>query len=163
MANNTDPLGSEIDVPFRFNRKPMAIAAELRPDWKIAALLLILHVSSIGGKSSLKRLHVLNWALRSPKFRRQFEDSQSNPLPLFRFSVRLEPAFARAIDLAVGENFVSWVGGNRLQISPKGKRWLAEIMKDESVMTDERAFLAKIGKSLTEKAAQEMLGIGGSW
>jgi hypothetical protein len=67
MAN--ERLGREIDIPFRFKRKPMPIAAELRPDWKIATLLLILEVSSHAGKSSLMRLHVLNWAIRSPKYR----------------------------------------------------------------------------------------------
>jgi len=49
----------------------MPIAAELRPDWKISTLLLILQISSYGGKSSLKRLHVLNWAIPlSPVWRR---------------------------------------------------------------------------------------------
>ena len=35
---------------FRFTRRPMAIAAELRPDWKMAALLLILQLSSAAAK-----------------------------------------------------------------------------------------------------------------
>lgn len=45
------------DQSLRFKRRPMAIAAELRPDWKIGAMLLILHISSRGGKSSLRRLY----------------------------------------------------------------------------------------------------------
>lgn len=44
---------------FRFKRRPMAIAAEFRPDWKMGALLLILHLSSRGEKSSLPRLPIL--------------------------------------------------------------------------------------------------------
>jgi hypothetical protein len=163
MPDNGDRLGREIDLPFRFRRKPMPIAAELRPDWKIAILLLLLHVSSHAGKSSLKRLHVLNWAIRSPKHRKEFEEAQKNPLPLFGFNVRFEPAFSRAIDLAVGDQLVSWVGGNRLQITPKGRRWIADILKDKSLMQDERDFLSRIGKSVTEKGAEEVLGSGGSW
>jgi hypothetical protein len=70
---------------FRFTRRPMAIAAELRPDWKIGAVLLILHLSSHGGKSSLRRLHILNWALRSSKNRAEFE--QVRIATAFQFSV----------------------------------------------------------------------------
>src|SRR5882672_4237155 len=134
MTDTENKLEEEIELPFRFKRKPMPIAAELRPDWKIATLLLLLHLSSHAGKSSLKRLHVLNWAIRSPKHRNEFEEAKKNPLPMFGFNVRFEPAFSRAIDLAVGDQLVSWVGGNRLQISPKGKRWIVEILKDETLM-----------------------------
>ena len=163
MAEDKSTYSSDIDVPFRFKRKPMPIAAELRPDWKMAALLLILQRSSHGGKSSLKRLHILNWAVRSPRFRVEFQQAQKDPLPLFGFNVRFEPAFSRAIDLAVGEGFVQWVGGDRLQITAKGKRWVSEIEKDESVMREEREFFSKIGKSLTEKSAASMLKPGGAW
>src|SRR5882757_1024917 len=144
---------------FRFTRRPMAIAAELRPDWKIGAVLLILHLSSHSGKSSLRRLHILNWALRSSKNRAEFEQVREHQQPLFSFQFRFEPALGRAINLAVGERFVEWVGDNRLQITPKGKRWIAEITKDESVMYQEREFLKRIGKDVTEAFATEMINI----
>ena len=135
----------------------MPIAAEFRPDWKISTLLLILQISSHAGKSTLKRVHILNWAIRSPQFVAEFNEARTNPLPLFGFNVRFEPALSRAIDLAVAEKLVSWVGGNRLQITQKGKRWVSEILKDESLMRPERAFLANIGKTVTEAAAGELL------
>lgn len=131
---------------FRFTRRPMAIAAELRPDWKIGAVLLILHLSSHGGKSSLRRLHILNWALRSSKNRAEFEQVREHQQPLFSFQFRFEPALGRAINLAVGEKLIEWVGGDRLQITAKGKRWVTEILKDEAVMQEERDFLQRIGK-----------------
>jgi hypothetical protein len=141
---------------FRFTRRPMAIAAELRPDWKIGALLLILHLSSRSGKSSLRRLHILNWALRSAKNRAEFEQVREHHLPLFSFQFRFEPALGRAINFAVGETLVEWVGGNRLQITAKGKRWITDILQDDSVMREEREFLDRIGKSITEPLATEM-------
>ena len=144
---------------FRFKRRPMAIAAELRPDWKMAALLLILHLSSRGGKSSLRRLHILNWALRSPKNRAEFEQVREHQQTLFSFQFRFEPALGRAINLAVAEKFAEWVGENRLQITAKGKRWIGEIMKDASVMQQEREFLKRIGKDVTEAFAMEMITV----
>jgi hypothetical protein len=137
----------------------MAIAAELRPDWKIGAVLLILHLSSHGGKSSLRRLHILNWALRSSKNRAEFEQVREHQQPLFSFQFRFEPALGRAINLAVGEKLIEWVGGDRLQITAKGKRWVTEILKDEDVMQEERDFLERIGKSITEPVATEMITV----
>ena len=144
---------------FRFTRRPIAIAAELRPDWKIGAVLLILHLSSHGGKSSLRRLHILNWALRSSKNRAEFEQVREHQQPLFSFQFRFEPALGRAINLAVGEKLIEWVGGDRLQITAKGKRWVTEILKDEAVMQEERDFLKRIGKSITEPVATEMITV----
>lgn len=147
------------DQAFRFTRRPMAIAAELRPDWKIGTLLLILHLSSRGGKSSLRRLHILNWALRSSKNRAEFEQVRDHEQPLFSFQFRFEPALGRAVNLAVGEKYVEWVGGNRLQITAKGQRWVKDILKDESVMQEEREFLERIGKDITEGIATEMITV----
>ncbi len=163
MIENGDRIEGDIGLPFRFHRRPMPIAAELRPDWKIATLLLILDLSSRGGKSSLKRLHILNWAIRSPQFRAEFEDARANPMPLFGFNVRFEPAFSRAIDFAVGERLVEWVGGNRLGITPKGRRWIKEIERNEELMDSERKFLIGIGKSVTEPVAERLLGSKRSW
>ena len=152
-------LTIENDQALRFKRRPMAIAAEFRPDWKIGALLLILDLSSRSGKSSLRRLHILNWALRSAKIRAEFEQVREHQQALFNFQFRFEPALGRAINLAVGEKYVGWVGGDRLQITPKGQRWVKDILKDESVMRDERDFLERIGKDITEGIATEMITV----
>jgi hypothetical protein len=161
MIDQRDSLAAGINKPFVFKRRPMAIAAELRPDWKIATLLLILQLSSHGGKSSLKRLHILNWAVRSPKHREDFDQVRDHLSPLFGFQFRFEPALARAIDLAVGDDLVVWVGGDRLQITTKGKRWIQQVLKEESLLRDERDFLTRIGKSITEGMASEMISVKG--
>lgn len=159
MAEERDSLVAGIDRPFRFKRRPIPIVPELRPDWKMVALLLILHRSSIGGKSSLKRLHILNWAVRSTKHREQFESVRDHTSPLFGFQFRFEPALARAIDLSVGEGFVEWVGGDRLRITAKGRRWVEAIEEDESLFHDERDFLKRLGKRITESIAAEMISV----
>ena len=52
MAEFDDITAPIINVPFRFKRRPIAIAPDFRKDWKIALLLLILEICSRGGKSS---------------------------------------------------------------------------------------------------------------
>ena len=161
MAEDRDSLAAGIDKPFRFKRRPMPIAAELRPDWKIATLLLILHLSSIGGKSSLKRLYILNWAVRSAKHREEFERVREHLSPLFGFQFRFEPALARAHHHGVGDGLVECGGGDRLKITTKGKRWIELIEKDNSLLQDERDFLKRIGKTITENMASEMISMKG--
>jgi hypothetical protein len=84
-------------------------------------------------------------------------------MPLFGLSVRLEPAFSRAIDLAVGDGLVNWIKGNRLQITSKGTASVKEILKDDSLMHDEKEFLLRIGKSITEATAEEMFRSKAAW
>jgi DNA-binding protein YbaB len=60
---------------------------------------------------------------------------------------------------AAALQFPVQVGGNRLQITAKGRRWIADITKDESVMYQEREFLKRIGKDVTEAFAMEMITI----
>lgn len=153
-------LASGVDRLFTFKRRPSPVPAEARPLWKIAALLFMLKLSSRSGKSSLKRLHLLNWAVRSNANRNLFLNSRQASLPLFRFNVRFEPAFSRAMDLAAGNDLVNWVGGDRIQISAKGDRLAGEFLKDNSILLDERAFLSGLGKSVTEAEADYILGVG---
>src|SRR5579864_5000444 len=120
MAEET-ALTLEKQHGFRFKRRPISLAADFRPDWKIATLLLILHLSSHAGKSSLKRLHILNWALRSPKNRAEFEEINPQQRQLLSFQFRFDPGLGGAIRRAVGEKLVEWVGGDRLKRTTKGK------------------------------------------
>ncbi len=107
----------------------------------------------------MKRLHLLNWAIRSSTNRALFTESRQAALPLFRFNVRFEPAFSRAIDLAAGKGLVIWVRGDRIQLSARGNRVVGEFLKDKSLLEDERAFLDELGKSVTESEAEHVLGI----
>lgn len=149
----------DFDQPFTFKRRPVPVPAEARPSWKVAELLVILQISSRGGKSTLKRLHLLNWAVRSVANRHAFRESRSAPSPLFRFNVRFEPAFSRAIDLAAGQSLVDWVSGDKIQLSAKGTELAQKILADPAVLQEERAFLRDLGKSVTEKEADYVLGI----
>ena len=66
-----DTMHEKINVPFIFSQKPESIPPDLRPIWRIALLLLLLY-SCRGNRASLKKLHVLNWAIRIPESRQRF-------------------------------------------------------------------------------------------
>ena len=161
MEQLSEQLAVQIDRPFTFTRRPIPIAPDLRPAWKIALLLLILDITSRGGKSSVKRLHVLNWAVRSPAHRASFDQAHDNDSPLFGFRFRFDPILSRAIDLADGEGLVEWVNGNRIQLTPDGRHLAKAIQADKDAMTDERQFLAGLGKRLTEGRVADMISLRG--
>jgi len=156
MNDQAESSLSSIQRPIRFTRRPLAIAPDFRKDWKIALLLLILDLSSRSGKSSLKRLHVIHWAVRTSNHQHQFEQTRNTDVPLFAFKVRLEPAFSRAIELAEAQKLVEWVNGGRVQITEVGRSLAKQITKQE-VMQEEVSFLTHIGKSITETEAMQLI------
>ncbi|TOB14791.1 hypothetical protein CGK12_23765, partial [Vibrio parahaemolyticus] len=50
-----------------FSRKKSAVIPELRPMYKIGKILLILKLCCSGGKASLLKLHLFNWAMLEEK------------------------------------------------------------------------------------------------
>lgn len=150
MANE---VVTEIKIPIRFKKRPNAVAPDFRPGWKVSLLLLILQLGSRGGKSSLTRLHVLNWAVRSARHQEELLATLKSEAPLFSFSVRFEPAFSRAIDLAAAARLVSWVGGNRIVLTAKGSEIARMLKKNSDVFLPESSFLESVGKGVTEPQA----------
>jgi hypothetical protein len=77
--------------------------------------------------------------------------------------MRVEPAFGRAINFAVGEDLitgeeVSQRAGFRL--TDRGKRALEAVMKEEDALLTEKAFLTGICIPLTENFVTKMLNMG---
>jgi hypothetical protein len=150
MANE---ITTEIDIPIRFKKRPNAVAPDFRPSWKLSLLLLTLYLSSRGGKSSLTRLHVLNWAVRSSRHQREFIATLKSETPLFSFKVRFEPAFSRAVDLAAAARLIAWVGGNRIELTATGSQIARKLKRDSHLFAPETSFLESVGKSVTEPQA----------
>lgn len=148
-----DDIVAQINIPIRFKKRPNSVAPDFRPGWKVSLLLLILELASRARKSSLTRLHVLNWAVRSSRHQQDLLATLESDAPLFSFNVRFEPAFSRAIDLAAAAGFVSWVGGNRIELTATGSEIARKLKKTAEVFRPEVTFLEGVGKSLTEPEA----------
>lgn len=146
-----------VKTRIQFRKKPNSVTPDYRPSWKVPLLLLILHISSRGGKSSLTRLHVLNWATRTALHQQEFTQTVESSVPLFKFRVRFEPAFSRAIDLAAAAGFVKWVNGNRLELAPQGESIARDLVKQKEAFGPEITFLEGVGKRVTEDQALKLL------
>lgn len=146
----------ELDTPFIFESRPEAIPGDFRPLWRIGTLLLILLVASRGGKSSLVRLHVLNWAIRTPQNRQNLKNVILGKIKTEAVLVRIEPSLNRAVDLAQGEGLVCRDASSHICLTPRGKSTAETICGEPSVFAEERTFLMEIGKKVTEKLVQHL-------
>lgn len=153
---------SLLEVPFTFSRRPAAIPGDMRPLWRIALITLFLHISSRGAKSSLTRLHALNWLSKTQASRDQLIRLLAREPLDGALIVRYEPSFNRALDLATGERLLGRLDGNKFSLTPKGARFAKEVEADGESMVPEKAFLGRIGKHFTETISSAITDGGSS-
>ncbi|MFB3812675.1 MAG: hypothetical protein ACE14L_01075 [Terriglobales bacterium] len=139
-----DPL----DVGFTFERRPAPTPAALRPEWRIAILLLTLQ-QCWGSRASRRQLHVLNWAIRTPETRETFLHVITGALRPDEAVVRFDPVVDRALQFAAGESLVT-ISGDMVFLTENGEQFVKRINKDKECMAEEKSFLAAIGKKLTQ-------------
>jgi hypothetical protein len=159
LIDHLAKLGSS----FTFQKRPIPIPHELRADYRMATLLLMLHHCGWKGQAALDKLHVLNWALRSNSTRQAMLDRLAGNLHMRDVPVKFDPAFSRAIDLARGEGYVERTSTGAIVLAPIGTAWLADILSESSCLVGEKAFLKSVGKSLTKGRLQSVLNPSTIW
>lgn len=134
---------------LKFTRRPTPVLAEHRPLYKMAQALLIIDICGRGQRCSLIKLHLINWALKSPSridSLQRASRTKNLALPIWGF----DPALAIALQLAIEEGMLA-IEGNGLSTTEKGSDFLKEILKDKDSLKSERDSLSSIGKGLTEQ------------
>jgi hypothetical protein len=116
--------------------------------YKISQILLILEISSRGGKSTLPRLQLFNWALKSrDRHERLATAAKTQSLNLQAWG--FDPALAIALRFAVAEILINSVPTG-YQISDRGRLFVGDIEKDPDLLLQEKEILRRIGKGVTE-------------
>ena len=139
---------------LRFVRRPSPVLVEHRPLYKITQLLLVLQISSRGGKSTLPRLHLFNWALKSTdRIQKLLDAAKAKVLHLAAWG--FDPALAIAIRFALAETLVEPTSTG-YQLTEKGRTFITEVLKDADAFALERELLAQIGKDITEGMVEKV-------
>ena len=147
----------EINIKnLTFSKKPISVPVDYRPAYKIALICLILRFSCIGDKSSLLKLHLISWSLKSRENKKQLlkfiQNNKSKEISVWG----IEPALNRALQLAVADSFFSYKSSS-YKLEKKGAQLLKKIIDSGDIFLEEIEFLKNIGKkSLTEKSIQEL-------
>lgn len=138
---------------LKFSRRPSPVLPEHRPVYKIAQVLLVLNYSR-AGRSSLLRIHLFNWALKSQQRMQTLRNAGKEGallLPTWGF----DPALAVALRYALAEKLI-FQSPNGYQLSEKGNKFITDALKDQDVFSQERMDLAIVGKQITEKMVERV-------
>lgn len=153
---NSKELLSYLDIPFSFQSRPVPVQPQVRVVWGLSILVLILYLSSRGKKSSIARLHLLNWALRN-------SDNAEKLLSVIRSESRsllspisFEPGFNQAITYAISESLVKRNKSGKIFLTEKGVVLAKEVISNDDCLQHERNFLVKIKNSATESLANSL-------
>lgn len=134
---------------FSFTQRPEPVAGDLRMSWGIGVLLLSLFHAN-RNKASFQKLQFLAHAVRTAEGREEVRDLMAGNLRAGDVSVRVEPWLNRAVSYANGLGLVNVTKGKSVSLSDKGKDVAETINADKSVFVEERAFLERVAKGLTE-------------
>jgi hypothetical protein len=156
---------TEFDIPelktdFVFRRQPVAIPGDLRPGWRIGLLVLLIHTCCRSARTSLTRLHVLSWGIRTEDSRRTIQAAIEGGLSPDSLVVRFEPFLNRAVDFAIGEGIIRRSGGNRIELTAKGKTLALELTQAETAYLVEKRFMNTIRQHVTETLVDGIFGGG---
>lgn len=139
---------TETVVRLKFQRRPAPVMAEHRPLYKICQILLVLHLASRGGKSSLLRLHLFNWALKRSD-RGQLLKMASDTKVLNVTAWGFDPALAIALRYAIAEKLIRTISTG-YELTDTGKLLAVDVAKDQVVFGRDKTLLLSVGKNITE-------------
>jgi len=158
LVGTTPGVGNLLDIEFDFNDRPTPVPADLRAEWRVPLLLLIVK-SCWGNRAPLHQVQALAWAAIFEENRKDFMRAfrgESDPVALL---IRYDPAVIRAINLAVGLGLLAWLSTNRITLTEEGQATLDRVLAKEGVFTDERTFLASFGGRIPMNRINQMLGM----
>lgn len=146
----------ELKTEFFFRRRPVAIPGDLRPAWRIGLLVLLLNNCCRSSRTSLARLHVLGWGIRTKENQRKLKAAIAGNLTPDSLIVRFDPFLNRALDFANGEGLVCRHEGSKIELTLSGKKLAEELAQEETVYTDEKRFIHSIRQGVTEGLVKQM-------
>lgn len=147
---------SFLDAPVIFRKRPVSVPADLRPLWRIYILLLFLRKCCRQNRSSFARLHVLSWAVLLPENRESLLAVVNDEQSPDSIIIRVEPSLNRAVDYAIGAGLIRRENGNRFMLTPTGITAADQIEEQDDCLTEEKAFMDKLGKKITETLVDEL-------
>jgi hypothetical protein len=152
----SDPATTGANAGMTFKRRPTSVPPDIRPEWRIPLLLLMVHHCR-GQLASREQLHVLNSAVLSAGSRRALLAMLNGRLAPDVPVVQYEPALDRAIDRCVGLGLLYLNAQNRLELTDVARAVVTALDSDQDLFVGERELLASLPKSLSQSAIRKAL------
>lgn len=142
-------LASLLDAPFHFRRRPLPMPANDRFAYRLTVLLLLLRDCSRQKRSTLKRLHFLDWAVRHEA--RALRVTQMKSLADINTTIiRYDGFVDAALRVAAAEKLIT-IGNGRITLSERGEKFLASVDADDTIFQFEKRTMKTVGKHVPEK------------
>ncbi|TAN72761.1 MAG: hypothetical protein EPN20_03545 [Magnetospirillum sp.] len=141
-----------------FRKRPRPVPGDLRIAWRLTVVILILGYCQ-KNKASLPKLHLLSNALKDSESMDRLSRILDGSLSVMAWKVSVEPALGRALDLARGEKLVVFESNASYRLSDKGEATLRMVMGDDLVLTEQKAFLLKYAKSITNTFINKLVRV----
>lgn len=139
---------------IEFSKRPTLVIPEHRRLYKIAHISLVLSMCSRSGKSSLARLQLFNWALKTGERRRLLIDAAGKSrlnVPVWGF----DPALIIAVKYSVAEGLIRH-DGNGYALTAAGESFSKRIRADNEVLFEDKEFFSVVGKKITEAMVDQV-------
>ena len=156
LSLTDDYLAKLFDTTFEFNDRPAPIPADIRADWRVPLLMLIVN-SCRGRRASLQQVQAIAAAAIFEESRGAFLGSFEGEADPAALLIRYDPAVTRAANLAVGLDLLSWQNRSRLGLTTKGEAMLEAILADGDAFVEERSFLSDLGGKIPMSSISRML------
>ncbi|MCU8033032.1 MAG: hypothetical protein WC024_19250 [Shewanella sp.] len=131
-----------------FSRKKTAVLPELRPMYKVGKILLILKICCSGGKASLLKLHLFNWAmLESQRLQILLRSAEEKELLLGVWGI--DPSLNMALNYAISEDLLCRLQNGNYKLTSKSESFISgsDLI---NLFDNEFNILKKIDKKITE-------------
>ena len=142
---------------IKFNRRPIPLPIEFRPIRQFARILLVLKLNSINSTASILKLHVFLWSLKSKANMDQLINFVHGKKEERYIFPNLDPAVNRACRFIVAEGYANLEHTGKLKITDLGSKFMAYILKDPGLLMEERLFLMKIKKTISDTKIENMM------
>lgn len=146
-----------LSAPFVFRERPAPIPPELRPEWRIATLVLSLHTCCRDSKSSLTRLHLLNSAVRTQESRLRLLTALKGFGRPDVVVGRFDPSLDRAVGYAAAEGYLKLAPGKRIELTSQGVDLAKGLRAEPSLLVNEKAFFDELKHRVSEALSTRLM------
>lgn len=134
---------------------------DLRIEWRVALITLMLGYSR-SKQASIAKLHILNDAIRSGRSSGLLDLLVGAKPGMLPWVLRVEPAFARAIDFVVGDKLAVWTpasgGRTSLKLSNTGIQAFESLEAATDILGSEKEIIAVYARKITEASVANVIG-----
>lgn len=139
---------------LKFTPRASPVLAEHRTIYKIAQIVLILHFCCRSSQSSLPKLQLFNWSLKTSK-REAILLKAAATKSLNINAWGFDPVLTLAVNYAIAEGLVITTSTG-YALTDSGSILVNFLIKDNDVLHKEKRVLSAIGKSITESMINEV-------